>query len=55
MTNFILVKLTLVISQKCLTLDSYGVGIRNVKHVRNKTRAEVFFLPCIQFERGPNA
>lgn len=24
-------------------LDSCGVGIRNVKHVRNKTRAEVLF------------
>lgn len=44
MTNLVLVKLVLVISQKCLILDSYGVRIRNIKHVRNKTRAEFFFL-----------
>lgn len=54
MTNLVLVKLVLVISQKCLILDSSGVGIRNVKHVRNKIRAGSF-LPCIQFERGTNA
>lgn len=39
MTNLVLVNLVLLISQKRLILDSYGVGIRNVKHVRNKTRA----------------
>lgn len=46
--NWVLVRLVFVTSQECLILDSYGVGIRNVKHVRNKTRAG-FFLPCIQF------
>lgn len=51
MTNLVLVNLVLLISQKCLILDSYGVGIRNVNHVRNKTRA-VFFLPVFSLKEG---
>lgn len=45
MTHLVLVKLVLVTSEKCLILDSYGVGIRTVKHVRNNTRAVFFFPP----------
>lgn len=51
MTNFVLVKLVLMISQKCFILESYGVGLRGVKCVRNKTRA-VFFSLVFSFKEA---
>lgn len=52
MTNLVLVNLVWLVSQKCLILDSYGVGIRNVKHVRNTTRAVFFFSLVFSLKEG---